>query len=128
MPAGDPHRGAIDREQLIETRARLSSLFRHPQVEKKEMSLRVGAVVLDVLDMALKANGWLAPVNRFSVARHYSIAKRVERLLESQHGAEVNLKQIAEQTVTSMIISTGCCGTMWSHARQLRARVRLRGQ
>lgn len=85
-------------DQLAEAKARLSSLFRHQQVERKEMSFRVAAVVLDVLDMALKAVGWLTPVNRFSTARHFSIAKRVERLLESKDGAEVSLEEIAKHT------------------------------
>lgn len=114
-------------EQLNETRARLASLFRYPQIEKREMSLRVGAVVLDVLDMALKANGWLAPVNRFSVAKHYSIAKRVERLLETKDGAEVSLKEIAEHTGyqhdhLNRLLRTESGLTLG----QLRARVRLR--
>jgi AraC-like DNA-binding protein len=114
-------------EQLTETKSRLASLFRHPGVEKREMSLRVGAVVLDVLDMALKANGWIAPLNRFSTARHYSIAKRVERLLETKDGAEVDLKQIAELTGyqhdhLNRLLRAECGLTLG----QLRARVRLR--
>jgi AraC family L-rhamnose operon transcriptional activator RhaR len=114
-------------EQLTETRARLASLFRHPQVEKREMSLRVGAVVLDLMDMALKANGWIAPVNRFSVIKHYSIAKRVERLLEAQNGPGVNLQKIAEQTGyqhdhLNRLLRAECGLTLG----QLRSRVRLR--
>lgn len=85
-------------DQLTETKARLSTLFRHPQVERKEMKLRVASVVLDVLDTALKSVGWLAPENRFSTAKHYSVARRVERLLEAKDGPEVDLKSIAAQT------------------------------
>jgi AraC family L-rhamnose operon transcriptional activator RhaR len=85
-------------DQLTETKARLSTLFRHQQVERKEMKLRVAAVMLDVLDTALKAVGWLAPENRFSSAKHYSIAKRVERLIDAKDGHDVELKDIAAQT------------------------------
>jgi AraC-like DNA-binding protein len=85
-------------EQLTETKARLSTLFRIPQIEKRDMSLRVAAVMLDILDMALKTIGWLTPMNRFSTAKHYSIARRVERLLESKDSPELDLKEIATLT------------------------------
>jgi len=84
-------------------------------------------VVLDVLDMALKSNGWMQPMNRFSTAKHYSIAKRVERLLETRDGAEVSLHQIAEMTGyqhdhLNRLLRAECGLTLG----QLRARVRLR--
>lgn len=114
-------------EQLVETKARLSTLFRHAQVERREMSLRVGAVVLDVLDMALKAIGWLAVVNRFSAARHFSLSKRVERLLETKDGAGVELKDIAgmtgyQQDHLNRLLRAECGLTLG----QMRARVRLK--
>ncbi len=114
-------------EQLNETRARLSTLFRYPQVERREMSLRVGAVVLDVLDMALKAVGWLSSVNLFSKARQYSISKRVERILESNFGADESLKKIAEITGyqhdhLNRLLRAECGLSLG----QLRARVRLK--
>jgi AraC-like DNA-binding protein len=114
-------------EQLSETKARLATLFRYTQVERREMSLRVGAVVLDVLDMALKTNGWMQPMNRFSTAKHYSIGKRVERLLETRDGADVSLLQIAEMTGyqhdhLNRLLRAECGLTLG----QLRARVRLR--
>lgn len=85
-------------DQLTETKSRLSTLFRHPMIEKKEMSLRVAAVVLDILDMSLKAIGWLNPVNRFSNAKHFSISKRIERLLETSDGPEVDIEDLAKMT------------------------------
>lgn len=85
-------------DQLTETKARLSTLFRHQQIERREMSLRVAAVVLDVLDMALKSIGWLSPVNRFGDGKHFSISRRVERLLETKDGAEVSLEEISKHT------------------------------
>lgn len=114
-------------EQLTETKARLSTLFRHPQIEKREMSLRVAAVVLDVLDMALKAIGWLTAMNRFSASRHYSISKRVERLLETKDGPEVDLKDIAaltgyQQDHLNRLLRTECGLTLG----QLRSRIRLK--
>lgn len=114
-------------EQLVETKARLSTLFRHPQVERREMSLRVGAVVLDVLDMALKAIGWLTAVNRFSSARHFSLSKRVERLLETRDAADMDLKQIAEMTGyqqdhLNRLLRAECGLTLG----QMRSRVRLK--
>lgn len=114
-------------EQLTETRLRLAALFRHPQVERKEMGLRVGAVVLDVLDIALRALGWLEPASRFSTARHYSVARRVERLLEARDGAEVSLRQMAALTGyqhdhLNRLLRAECGLTLG----QLRARVRLR--
>lgn len=114
-------------DQLSETKARLSTLFRHPQVERREMSLRVGAVVLDILDIALKAIGWLTPVNRFGDARHFSIGKRVERLLEAQDSADADLNHIASQTGyqydhLNRLLRAECGLTLG----QLRSRVRLR--
>ena len=114
-------------DQLTETKARLSTLFRHPQIEKKEMSLRVAAVMLDILDMALKTIGWLAPVNRFSAAKHYSIARRVERLLETKDGPDVDLKDIAEQSGyqqdhLNRLLRAECGLTLG----QMRARIRLK--
>lgn len=114
-------------EQLAETRSRLATLFRHPQIEKREMTLRVGAVVLDVMDIALRAIGWLEPVNRFSATRHYSVAKRVERLLEARDGAEVSLQQMAALTGyqhdhLNRLLRAECGLTLG----QLRSRVRLR--
>ncbi len=114
-------------EQLSETRSRLATLFRHPQVERREMVLRVGAVVLDVLDIVLRSLSWLEPVNRFSAARHYSVAKRVERLLEARDSAEMNLHQMAGLTGyqhdhLNRLLRAECGLTLG----QLRARVRLR--
>ncbi len=114
-------------EQLTETRSRLATLFRHSQIEKREMTLRVGAVVLDVLDIALRAISWLEPVNRFSATRHYSVAKRVERLLEARDGAGVSLHQMAALTGyqhdhLNRLLRAECGLTLG----QLRARVRLR--
>lgn len=114
-------------EQLSEIRSRLSTLFRHPQIEKREMALRVGAVVLDVLDIVLRALSWLEPVNRFSAARHYSVAKRVERLLEARDGPEVSLNQMAALTGyqhdhLNRLLRAECGLTLG----QLRSRVRLR--
>ncbi len=114
-------------EQLTETRSRLATLFRHSQIEKREMTLRVGAVVLDVLDIALRAISWLEPVNRFSATRHYSVAKRVERLLEARDGAGVSLHQMAALTGyqhdhLNRLLRSECGLTLG----QLRARVRLR--
>jgi AraC-like DNA-binding protein len=114
-------------DQLAETKARLSTLFRHQQIERREMSFRVAAVVLDVLDMALKAIGWLTPVNRFSTSRHFSISKRVERLLESKDGAEVTLEEISKHTGyqhdhLNRLLRTECGLTLG----QLRSRTRLK--
>ncbi|MEZ0390130.1 MAG: helix-turn-helix domain-containing protein, partial [Verrucomicrobium sp.] len=114
-------------DQLAETKSRLSTLFRHPQIEKREMSFRVAAVVLDILDMALKSIGWLVPVNRFSAARHYSLAKRVERLLETSDGADVSLEDIARQSGyqqdhLNRLLRTECGLTLG----QLRSRIRLK--
>jgi len=114
-------------DQLTETKARLSTLFQYPQVEKREMSLRVAAVMLDILDMALKALGWLTPVNRFSAAKHYSIARRVERLLETQDCAAIDLKKIAEmsgyqQDHLNRLLCAECGLTLG----QMRARMRLK--
>jgi len=84
-------------------------------------------VVLDVLDMALKAIGWLSAVNRFSTARHFSLSKRVERLLETKDGPDVELHTIAEMTGyqhdhLNRLLRTECGLTLG----QLRSRVRLK--
>jgi AraC family L-rhamnose operon transcriptional activator RhaR len=129
----DSRRGAkqlaaqLTAEHLTETRLRLSTLFRHPQVERKEMGLRVGAVVLDVLDAALRALGWLDPAGRSHAARPDSIARRVELLVEARDGAEVSLRQLASLTGyqhdhLNRLLRAECGLTLG----QLRARVRLR--
>lgn len=114
-------------EQLIETKSRLSTLFRHQHIEKREMSFRVAAVVLDILDMALKSIGWLTPVNRFSTAKHFSNARRVERLLETKDGADVSLEDIAkltgyQQDHLNRLLRAECGLTLG----QLRSRIRLK--
>lgn len=114
-------------DQLTETKSRLSTLFRDPQIERREMSFRVAAVVLDILDMALKAIGWLVPVNRFSSARHYSLAKRVERLLETKDASDVPLEEIARQSGyqqdhLNRLLRAECGLTLG----QMRARIRLK--
>lgn len=114
-------------DQLTETKARLSTLFRHQHIEKREMSFRVAAVVLDILDMALKSIGWLTPVNRFSTAKHFSNARRVERLLESKDGADVSLEDIAQLTGyqhdhLNRLLRAECGLTLG----QLRSRIRLK--
>jgi AraC family L-rhamnose operon transcriptional activator RhaR len=114
-------------DQLTETKSRLSTLFRFPQIEKREMSFRVAAVVLDILDMALKCIGWLTPVNRFSTAKYFSNARRVERLLESKDGADVSLEDIARHTGyqhdhLNRLLRAECGLTLG----QLRSRVRLK--
>lgn len=114
-------------DQLTETKSRLSTLFRDPQIERREMSFRVAAVVLDILVMALKAIGWLVPVNRFSSARHYSLAKRVERLLETKDASDVPLEEIARQSGyqqdhLNRLLRAECGLTLG----QMRARIRLK--
>jgi len=114
-------------DQLTETKSRLSTLFHYPGVEKREMGLRVAAVVLDILDMSLKSLGWLTPVNRFSAAKHYSIARRVERLLETKDSAELDLKKLAElsgyqQDHLNRLLRTECGLTLG----QMRSRMRLK--
>ncbi len=114
-------------EQLIETKSRLSTLFRFQHIEKREMSFRVAAVVLDILDMALKSIGWLNPVNRFSTAKHFSNARRVERLLETKDGPEVSLDDIAKLTGyqhdhLNRLLRAECGLTLG----QLRSRIRLK--
>lgn len=121
-----------DREQLTaqaltETRSRLASLFRHQHVEKREMGLRVGAVVLDILDVALKALGWISPVGQYSHAKHFSISRRMERLLESRDGPHLNLKQASElsgyqQDHLNRLLRAECGLTLG----QLRAKVRVK--
>jgi AraC family L-rhamnose operon transcriptional activator RhaR len=114
-------------DQLAETKARLSTLFRHQHLEKREMSFRVAAVVLDILDIALKAIGWLTPVNRFSSSRHFSNARRVERLIEARDGAEVSLDDIAtmsgyQHDHLNRLLRAECGLTLG----QLRSRIRLK--
>jgi AraC-like DNA-binding protein len=114
-------------DQLTETKSRLSTLFRYQQLEKREMSFRVAAVVLDILDIALKSIGWLTPVNRFSAARHFSNARRVERLLEAKDGPDVSLDDIANLTGyqhdhLNRLLRSECGLTLG----QLRSRVRLK--
>ena len=120
-------RDQLTAQQLTEARSRIARLFRFPHVEKKEMNLRVGAVLLDVLDIALKALGWLSPISQFSNARHFSLSRRMERTLESRDSAQFSLKQAAELSGyqhdhLNRLLRAECGLTLG----QLRAKVRVK--
>lgn len=114
-------------DQFTEARARISSLFRYPQIEQREMSFRVAAVVLDVLDMALKSVGWLVASHPAEPGRGHSLSQRVEKLLEAKDGPETSLTNIArlsgyQQDHLNRLLRAECGLTLG----QLRARLRLK--
>lgn len=65
--------------------------------EQRESMLMVASIVLEILDRALLAAGWLKPVNRFGDNRAKALTLFTERLLERMNGPDVTLEEIAKR-------------------------------
>jgi AraC family L-rhamnose operon transcriptional activator RhaR len=96
------------------------------QPEQREPMLAVSALILEILDRALLAVGWLKPVNRFGEAKGKALTQFTERLIERMNGAEVSLADIArhagyEMAVLNRKLKSECGLTLG----QLRSRFRL---
>ena len=82
---------------LTRVRQALARLFQTRQLEQRETMLRVGAVVLEMLDPVLLAIGWLKPVNRFGSSHRFTTGALVQRMLEKPESDLLSVAQIAEK-------------------------------
>ncbi len=67
------------------------------QPDLRENLLATAAIVLEVLDRALLASGWLKPVNRYAERSRKALTQFTERLLERMNAPEVTLEEIARR-------------------------------
>ena len=65
--------------------------------EHRENVLATASIVLEILDRALLAAGWLKPVNRYAERSGKALTQFTERLLERMNGPEVTLEEIARR-------------------------------
>jgi len=82
---------------LTKVLASLARLFAIRTLEQRESMLAVASIVLEILDRALLAAGWLKPFNRFGDSRAIALTKFTERLLERMNSPEHTLEEIAQR-------------------------------
>jgi AraC family transcriptional activator of pobA len=109
---------------LTQIRTRLSGLFSHQRGDTDAMVLRLGAVILDVLDPVMAAIGWLE--RPAFPARRRTVSRRVERALPTADRDGLSLKSLAQrvgfqQDYLNRLLKAECGLTLG----QLRARERL---
>ena len=114
----------LNAADLTRIRARMSELFGPRGRDSRAMLLRLGAVILDVLDPALAELGWLGKKGQ-SAGRRSTTAK-VERALASGKAEGESLQQLArrigyQQDYLNRLLKAECGATLG----QLRAKFRL---
>lgn len=117
-------RAQLSATDLGRIRTRLSGLFAHKGIDSDEMVLRLGAVILDVLDPVMVAIGWLQRVD--IPARPRTVTRRVERALAMGDRNRESLRELArrvgmQQDYLNRLLKAECGLTLG----QLRARQRL---
>jgi AraC family L-rhamnose operon transcriptional activator RhaR len=111
---------------LTRVRASLTKLLAIRSPDLRESMLAVAAIILEILDRALLAAGWLKPFNRFGDSRPVALTKFTERLLERMSAPEITLEQIARHAgydleALNRKLKSECGLTLG----QLRSRLRL---
>jgi AraC family transcriptional activator of pobA len=111
---------------LTRVRASLQRLLAIRTPDHREHALSVASIVMEILDRALLAAGWLKPFNRFGDSRSNALTKFTERLLERMNGPEVTLDEIAKRAgyeveALNRKLKSECGLTLG----QLRSRLRL---
>jgi len=112
---------------LAKVRGGMEKLFQLQAVEKREMSLIVGAIVLETLHVTLRTVGWLRAVNRYGDDRQLGVTRMVERAIERYEGQDVSLDKLAQrvgyqQDYLNRLVKRECGLTLG----QLRSRYRVR--
>ena len=110
--------------ELNQIRSRLSSLFGYGRKSTEAMMLRLGAVILDVLDPVMATLGWFGG-GRLP-QRRLTITRRVERELRAADVESKSLPQIARRVGyqhdhLNRLLKTECGLTLG----QLRSKLRL---
>jgi len=87
----------MPRANLTKVRHALQRLLTLRMPEQREHLLATASIILDILDCALTAAGWLKPVNRYAERSGKALTQFTERLLERMNGPEVTLEEIARR-------------------------------
>ena len=82
---------------LTKVLAALRRLLAIRMPDHRESMLATASVVMEILDRALLAAGWLRSVNRFGERSGKALTQFTERLLERMNGPEVTLEEIAKR-------------------------------
>jgi AraC family L-rhamnose operon transcriptional activator RhaR len=112
---------------LAQVRDAVARLFRSRDIERREMALVVGSIVLEILHVALKTAGWLRPVNRFGDSRRLGTTRMVERAFDRYQDQGLSLDELAKRIgyqhdYLNRVLKEECGLTLG----QLRARHQLR--
>lgn len=130
-----PHPCALmPQADLTRVRAALSRLLELRTPDHREFHLQTAAMVLEILDRALLAAGWLKPVNRFGDRRTRPLTQFTERLLERMNGPDVSLEEVARHagydvTALNRKLKAECgltLGQLRSRQRLYRAQIYIR--
>jgi len=116
----------MPRADLTKVLQALQRLLAIRQPEHRENLLATAAIVMEILDRALLAAGWLKPVNRYAERSGKALTQFTQRLLERMNAPEVTLEEIArragyEVEVLNRKLRAECGLTLG----QLRSRYRL---
>jgi AraC-like DNA-binding protein/uncharacterized RmlC-like cupin family protein len=87
----------MPRADLTKVLRALQRLLAIRQPENRENALATAAIVMEILDRAMLASGWLKPVNRYAERSGKALTQFTERLLERMNGPEVTLEEIARR-------------------------------
>ena len=91
-----PHPVALmPRADLTIVLRALQKLLALRQPEHRENLVATGAIILEIMDRAMLASGWLRPVNRYGERKGTALTQFTERLIERMNGPEVTLEEIA---------------------------------
>lgn len=87
----------MPRADLTKVLHALQELLKLRQPEIRENFVLTAAIILEILDRALLAAGWLKPVNRYAERKGKALTQFTERLLERMNGPEITLEEIARR-------------------------------
>ncbi len=92
-----PHPAALmPHADLVKVKSAVSRLF-GIQTGQREAALIVASLIIEILDRALLASGWLKPFNRYGDSKPNALTKFTERLLDRMSGTEITLEEIAKR-------------------------------
>jgi len=117
----------MPRADLTRVLRSIQRLLTLRQPEIRENLIATAAIVLEILDRALLAAGWLKPVNRYAERSGKALTQFTERLLERMNAPEITLEEIAKRAgyeveALNQKLRSECGLTLG----QLRSRYRLR--
>lgn len=87
----------MPRADLTKVLHAIGKLLGLRQPEQRECMIATASILLEILDRALLAAGWLKPVNRYAERSGKALTQFTERLLERMNGPEITLEEIARR-------------------------------